>query len=260
MRSLRVLAVLVGAATLALGGTTAANASPPGPGGCSGGPIYGGTYSSFSVTGDCWLAYGAQLVVQGNLTISPGAELDATQYSTSSLTVRGNLTAGKGAQFAMGCSREAHPCSDGGHKAHGQDSVKGNVALDRVFNAAINNAVIGNNLTSTGGGAGPYAPGFVPFSVKDDTIGGNVSVTGLSTVWFGIIRSTIGGNVLVANTRGTDPDSNEILTNRIGGNLACYGNWPRAQYGDAISEPVNGPNVVRGVAAGECAILVAQPR
>jgi hypothetical protein len=258
------MVVLLGAATMALGGMSVANASPPGQGSCSGGPVPGGTYASYSVTGDCYLAPDAHLVVRGNVTIARGAALDATRYSSSSLTVGGNVSAGRDAQFAMGCS-DAHPCSDGLPKP-AQDTVRGNVTLTQVFNAAINNAVIGGNLTSTGGGAGlipqtgPESP-FIPFSVKDDTIRGNVTVTGLRTVWFGIIRSQVGGNVTLVNDQGSDRDANEVVANQIGGNLVCVNNHPQAQFGDAAA-PVSpgdyGWNHVRGNAVGECASLVSR--
>lgn len=275
MRSVRGLAVLIGAATLALGGMSAANASPPSLGGCSGGPVSGGSYSNYSVTGNCYLGDGVQLVVRGNVTIAPGARLDATRYPTSSLTIGGNVTAGRGAVFAIGCT-QAHPCSPTGDpmdatgpKPTGADSVGGNVALNGVYNAALNGVSIGGNLTSAGGGAGlipqtgPDSP-FIPFSVKDDVIHGNVTVIGLRTVWFGIIRSHVGGNVTVINNSGTaigetGPDSNEVVANTIGGNLVCLNNSPTARFGDAILEapyPGYGPNQVRGNVVGECRALV----
>lgn len=275
MRSVRGLAVLIGVATMALGGVSAANASAPRPGGCSGGPINGGTYSNYSVTGNCYLGDSAHLVVRGNVTIAPGARLDATRYPTSTLTVGGNVTAGRGAAFAIGCT-DAHPCSPTGvpmdatgPKPPGADSVGGNVALNGVYNAALNGVSIGGNLSSVGGGAGlipqtgPDSQ-FIPFSVKDDTIRGNVSVTGLRTVWFGIIRSRVGGNVTVMNDSGTaigetGPDSNEVVANTIGGNLVCLNNSPTARFGDAILEapyPGYGPNHVRGNVVGECRALV----
>lgn len=268
MRSVRGLAVLIGAATLALGGMNAANASPPGPGGCSGGPIYGGTYSSYTVTGNCYLADGAYLVVLGNVTINPGAGLDATVYSTSSLVVRGSVNARGSSLFAMGCS-EAHPCQDNQPKAPGQDSVYGNVSLSGVHGAAINNAFIGGNLSETGGGAG-LAVDFPPFSVKDNEVDGNISITGLRTGWFGVIRNDVGGSVTITGNQSADSpndpfgmqqDSSEVVANTIGGNLSCTNNTPHAQFGDA-ADPVfpgdYGWNYVRGIATGECASLVSR--
>lgn len=266
MRSVRGMAVLIGAATLALGGMSAANASTPGPGSCSGGPIYGGTYSSFTVTGNCYLADGANLLVLGNLNINSGAGLDATVYSTSSLTVRGSVNARGSSLFAMGCS-EAHPCQDNMPKYTGQDSVYANVSLSGVHGAAINNTFIGGSLSETGGGAG-LSVDFPPFSVKDNTVNGNISITGLRTGWFGVIRNQVGGNVNITGNKsanspndpyGMQQDSSEVVANEIGGNLSCTNNTPHAQFGDA-AHPVSpfdyGWNDVRGLAFGECVALV----
>lgn len=259
MKARRTVTVLLGAIALIFAGVTAANAGQIRSYTCSGGDI-SGTYSSVTVKGDCHVPKGATLTVRGNLTLAPGAELDATQFSTSHLKVGGNVVAGRGSTFAMGCT-EAHPCSaDGGSKAH-PDTVHGNVLLIHVSNAAINGSKIGGNLISVGGGA--PADQHQSFSIKDDTIRGNVVVTGLSTDWFGVIRSTIGGNVTLIGNRGARlsdagvPDSNEVVANTIGGNLVCFGNDPANQFGDATdeSQPNGGFNQVGGVALGQCADL-----
>lgn len=254
MKAIRTLAVAASAAAVTMAGMSTASAVQAGPMTCPGGAISSGTYSSLTVTGKCYLPDGAHVVVTGNVTIAPYAALDSTVYSTSSLNIRGNVTAGRGASVAIGCTPQAHPCGDGSGKP-GVDSVGGNVVLNQVFNAAFNGMSIGGNLVSSGGGAGLIPSPFIPFSVKDDTIRGNVVVTGLRTVWFGVVRSTIGGNVVLTNNAGSDPDTNEVITNRIGGNLVCIGNNPPSQYGDAIENPMNGPNVVRGQAIGQCAPL-----
>jgi len=74
-------------------------------------------------------------------------------------------------------------------------------------------------------------------------------------VWLGFIRNQIGGSVYFANNQLTDEDANEIVTNVIGGNLACSGNSPVPQYGDAIDVPGFAPNVVHGAESGQCAGL-----
>jgi len=45
-----------------------------------------------------------------------------------------------------------------------------------------------------------------------------------------------------------DPDAMEIVTNTVGGNLACVNNVPQAQVGDSMGLP----NVVAGQKRGEC--------
>jgi len=258
VKAARTIAVLFGAAALALAGTSAASAAPARNGSCSGGDVSSGTYVNFVATGRCVVPDGGHVVILGNLTIAPGAGFDANQWSTSTASIRGNVVAGRGSVFALGCT-EAHGCmQDGGATAPGADYVRGNVVLDHVYNAAMNGISIGGNLSSYGGGAGLIDSQFVPFSVKDDTIRGNVLVTGLRTVWFGVIRSTIGGNVTLTNIQGSDPDANEVVGNTIGGNLTCTGNSPAAQYGDAVPFVPQGPgdygwNSVRGQRIGECA-------
>jgi hypothetical protein len=250
-------AALLGTAALTTIAMSSASAAPPAALTCSGGGIASGTYSSIIVTGECQVPDGATVVVLHNLTVAPGAVFDAQTDST--VTINGNVLAGPGSLFGLGCT-EAHPC-EGAQPATGatQDSVAGNVILNHVYNAAINGDHIGGNLISTGGGAETTADGFVPFSVKDNTIDGNVVVTGLRTVWFGIIRSTIGGNVVLTNNvQSGDPDANEIVANSIGRNLICQGNFPAPQFGDAVAEgPAGyGPNTVGGHATGQCTGLV----
>jgi hypothetical protein len=91
--------------------------------------------------------------------------------------------------------------------------------------------------------------------IKDNVIDGNVIVHGWQGAWFGVIRNTVGGNVMASNTVGTRigdgnlPDSTEIVTNHISGNLICQGNSPAAQIGDSDGSP----NTVGGNKIGECA-------
>jgi hypothetical protein len=50
------------------------------------------------------------------------------------------------------------------------------------------------------------------------------------------------------------PDSTEVVSNTIGGQLICLGNTPQAQIGDAAEEG-GGPNTVGKHKLGECAGL-----
>lgn len=253
-------AAVVGAGVLALAGASSANAAKGSSGAanlsCSGGTIDSGTYKNVTVTGACTVVDGAEVTILGNLVVGAGAMFDAQTHST--VTIMKNVSAGPGSLFGLGCT-EAHPCNDG-QAGTQTDRVYGNVSLDQVFDAAINGVWIGGNLTSVGGGAGLLDPEtqFVPFSVKDDVVEGNISVTGLTTVWFGVIRAQVGKNLIVKDVTLSDPDGNEIVANTIGGNLVCLGNTPTAQLGDAVEDgpPGYGPNTVGKKAIGECASLV----
>lgn len=241
--------VVLAAGVLALGGVGTASASAPTAGTCSGGDVASGTYSSLTITGACTVPSGATVTVLHNLTVAPGASFDA--QTTSTVTVDGNVLAGAGSQVGLGCTM-AHPCSDGS-AGPSNDTVWGNVVLNHVYNAAFNGDHIGGNLVVAGGGPGASAPGFIPFSVKDDVIGHNVIVSGLDTVWFGIIRSHIGGNVVLSNIHAIDPDANEVTTDTIAGNLICHGLSPAPQLGDALGDPINGVDTVGGQLVGQCA-------
>ena len=95
----------------------------------------------------------------------------------------------------------------------------------------------------------------VVFPMKDDSIGGNLTVSFWAGAWFGIIRDHVGGSVIAIGNVGTRtgdsnlPDYNEIVTNTIGGNLLCLFNNPHAQIGDSGGSP----NTVAGLKLGECA-------
>jgi hypothetical protein len=247
-----VLAVSAGAAVLVLAATAVASARGGAPTTCTGGEIASDTYAGLVITGSCTVPAGAKVTVNGNLRVAPGAVFDA--QTDSLVIVNGNVEAGPGSMFALGCTF-AHPCNDGNPPADGttHDVVTGNVTLNQVFDAAINGDTIGGNLTSNGGGAGLLDPetDFVPFSIKDDVVGGNITVTNLTTVWFGVIRTKVGKNVTLKNINLSDPDGNEYVSNEIKGNLNCSGNSPAPQIGDSEGEL----NVIGGHATGQCAGL-----
>lgn len=78
-----------------------------------------GAYASGAViTGYC-VVDGGPAVVEGNLTVAPGATLDATFASDdvsgsgpSGLSVSGNLKVDRGATLGMGCEPLRMPCAD----------------------------------------------------------------------------------------------------------------------------------------------------
>ncbi len=82
-------------------------------------------------------------------------------------------------------------------------------------------------------------------------------MNGWQGTWFGVIRNTVHGNVILTNNQGAAigdgglPDSTEVVTNTISGNLICLGNDPTAQVGDSHGSP----NVVGGHKIGQCAGL-----
>lgn len=265
---LKILGTVAVAGALALAGAPAHAAPSGGAYTCTGGDIPSGSYASITVAGMCDVPANAVVTVTGNINVAAGAMLDA-QSAPSTITVGHNVTGAAGSLVGLGCTAAHGGCSGPGPEGEAgpyfpQQStvmIKGNVTLDGVYDAALNGITVMGNVTSTGGGAGlvlpPTGP-FIPFSVKDDTIHGNLTVSDLTTSWFGVIRSSIGGNVTLTNIQVADPDGNEIVHNAIGRNITCSGmNHP--QFGDAVdgAPPSYQYSTVGGKALGQCAFVVA---
>ena len=246
---IRVLLGLVGVASIAVLASSALAGGPP-KATCTGGSIAGGTYKSLTITGNCTWA-GQPVTVDGNLTVADGAVLNDHDATTASVTVNGNVKVGKGAVLGLG---SYNPYS-------GQTTVvNGNVEADQPLSLYLSFMTIHGNLHSNGGGGGVTGE-FRNFPTKDDTVDGNVEIQGWTGGWIGLIRTHVGGNVIFSKnqsvltaddqgnvTVGTDPDSSEVVTNVIGGNLICQGNSPAVQLGDSGGSP----NVVGGHKIGQC--------
>ena len=241
---------------LALGGSVA-SAAAPGTGSCSGGAIAAGSYNGLVVTGTCTIK--AAVTVNGNVTVADGAYLDAA-YNGTRLTINGNVSVGKGAKLGLGCTFGYHDCGFVPNWL-GNVVVNGNINANQSLTMYLDFTTIHGNVISNGGGDitmvdGPGGSGLV-LPIKDDVIDGNLIVHGWEGAWFGIIRDTVGGNVVATNTVGTrtgedgSPDSTEIVTNTISGNLICTGNSPAPQIGDSGGSP----NQVAGNKLGQCAGL-----
>lgn len=263
MRTSRI-AVLVGAAVLPLASvTTLATASQADAwqSVCSGGDIASATYQNLKVTGDCTVPAGAVVTVVHNVKVIHGASFSADS-APSTVHIGGNVVAGPGSFVGLGCT-PAHGCETG--STFSDTSVGGNITLNYVFDAALNGVEVGGNVRSQGGGAGFVFDqgGFVPFSVKDDVIHGNLVVRGLKTTWFGVIRSQIDGNVILKYIKNDDPDGNEVVHDAIGGNLVCRAMSPAPQFGDADDDPSLPPDypysTVSGRVVGQCG-FVLNPR
>ena len=243
MTKLRLL--LAAGALLALGvAGSAAVAAPPGTYTCTGGTIPAGTYGGLTVTGEC--AFGPGVVtIDGNVRVEPGAILNDHAGSPATSThITGNVQVGAGAVLGLGTYAPG--------PTHDVAVVDGNIMAHAPASLYITRTTVHGNLVSNGGGDPARN-----FPIKDDTVGGNLIVQGWSGNWLGVIRDTVGGNVIVANTAGTQtgeppfegiPDSTEVATNVISGNLICRGNSPAAQIGDSGGSA----NVVGGNKLGEC--------
>ena len=268
---------------MALGG--AASAGPVNAAGgytCSGGTaaapqtIPPGTYSSLLVTsqGTCAVDAGP-VTVTGDVTVAAGgAFVDA--FSNAPLTVDGNVTVGSGALSFLGCEPNFFACFDNAN-AVGVERIKGSLVSNSALTVVTHQLLVTGDVKFLGGGGGVSCPnagpgsGTVPggtpaaqflnanqtppyFDNEDNTVGGNVWITGIKTCWIGSLRNGVGGSFVDQDNTMADPDAGEVLANHVSGNLICMGNAPATQFGDSHSTS----NVVAGAALGECAFGVKQ--
>jgi hypothetical protein len=177
-KAFRGLVALVGAfsAVIATGAVAAAahNSSYV----CSGGNIPSGTYSSVLVTGVCYIPSGF-VSVRGDLTVAPGALLDATTPGTNLpgiVQVGGNVKVERGAVLFLGCDFYI-ACPPGSSTYPGPpelvpsvgfsiqgDSVAGNIDGREALGVVVHSVKIGGNASLIGGGGGPSQVGPFPGS------------------------------------------------------------------------------------------------
>jgi hypothetical protein len=263
--------------TIALGAGAAGADNPPNT--CTGtllspGVLAGTYHGDVVVTGLC-LVDGGAAVIKGDLILAPGAALGGTYIhndvagtGTSSLTVLGDVEVGSDAVLAMGCDpKTTTPCTDDPN-ATGQNRVTGDVRGKNALGIIVYASTIKGDLSVHGGGGGvtcaPPFPGIFAavgspaFSdAEDNTIGGDLKITGLQTCWAGAMRNSVRGNVSFADNTMADPTASLLLANHVGGSIACFGNTPAVQYSTVSS--LNSPNLVRQDASGECGFRVRLP-
>jgi hypothetical protein len=222
---------------------------------CPGGDVtaISGVHGNVTITGQVYVK--GFLDVHGTLTIQAGACLDA--FSLARVHVGGSIFVGKGATLALGCSPGAlgPPIQPPCYTKTTTDTVGGNIVANQPMTMYLTDDTVGGNVVSVGGGpglGGPPGTPYINFPVKENTIGGNLVIEGWHGAWVGALRNNVGGNLVVNNNiSAINPDSTEVATNTIAGNLSCTGNSPAAQFGDSGGLP----NVVGGNKLGECAAL-----
>lgn len=222
---------------------------------CTGGGIPSGTYSNLTVTGYCSVLPYTNVNVTGNVQIASGGVLNA-QLDTSTLTVGRNITAAAGSFAALGCQppalvhNSAHPCNFD-ENGHSVVTVGGNVTGTDTVSFLLNGVTVNGNVTFSGGGSNE-----IPWSIKNNTIGGNLTVTGVTTEWLGVMFNKVGRNVTLTNIQVNDVDPGApgvfIVRNTVQRNLTCTGLTPGVSGGFVPGSV----NVVGGNATGQCAALV----
>jgi hypothetical protein len=230
------------------------------------------------------------IVVRKNLTVAPGALLDAVTpgdpptHKVVPATVRigGNVFVGKGAVLVLGCSPNISCSNPPGISF---DRVDGNLTAIGSLAVVLHSATIDGNVTVLGGGGGAAGgansggcfntakfPIPAPWSedaalanpktgspqytdAEDSFVGGNLTMVGVQTCWLGSLRNQVRGGSTYAGNATSDPDGMEILNNLVGGNMTCLNNDPAVQFGDGLPAP----NLVRGQASGQCGFNVRKP-
>lgn len=255
---LRVLGTLAVAGALALSGGPAFAAVPstqrPVAYTCTDGDIPSGNFASITITGACRVPAGAVISVVGNVYVASGAELDA-QSAPSTITVGRNVTGAPGSLVGLGCQppsytgNSAHECAvepDG----HSTITINRNVTVTNAIAVMLNGITVKGNVTLSGGGSE------IPWSIKNNTVGGNLTVGGQNTEWLGVLFNRIGRNVTLTNIALSDPHPGApgvyIVRNTIGRNLTCTGLTPGVSGGFVPGSV----NVVGRNATGQCASLV----
>jgi hypothetical protein len=228
-----------------------------------------GTYSSFTVTGTCNIAYGANVHINGDLTIAAGASLNdhgAEAWKAAQMHIAGDVYVGKGAVLGLGWNSPEGTL--------GLDTVGGDIVASRPLALQLGGVTVGGDVISNGGGVlSTSIADFRNFPVKDNVIHGNLIVQGWHGGWIGLIRNTVGGNVIFSKNvsrsnpetgPGTDEDSSEVqgsdlaaiggpsIPQTIHGNLICIGNVPAAHFNPG---DFGAANSVGGKAIGQCAGL-----
>ena len=114
----------------------------------------------------------------------------------------------------------------------------------------LNGITVNGNVELVGGG------GATPWSIKTNTIGGNLIVRHMMPNWLGVLDNKVGGNVILIDVQITDGLDGApmptifVASNQVGQNLVCRGLGPYLSGGFPGEV-----NVVGGQALGQCANL-----
>ncbi|HET7901938.1 MAG TPA: hypothetical protein VFL59_12195 [Candidatus Nanopelagicales bacterium] len=284
----RILLVIAAAIALVIGSSAPVSAatSPPSYT-CTGGDfatgnlvhIHSGTYASLTIAGACDVDPWATITIVGNLTVEAGAVFDA-QTVPSTITVGHNVIAGTGALLGLGCQpdqphKAGHECGAmfdpddaGGPEADDPDvpcvpelenpfgcassviTIRGNVTATDANTVLLNGIMVHGNVTLSGGG------GDIPWAIKNNTIGRNLTVSGVTAEWFGALFNQVGRNMTLTNITATDPEevaaggtpTVQIVRNVIAHNLTCHGIGPALAFGFYPGQV----NTVGHKATGQC--------
>lgn len=253
----RVLGALATAGALALSGgpAIAAGSSTRTPMAytCTGGEVPSGHYLRITVKGACQVPANAKIRVVGNVNVAAGGMFDA-QNAPSTITVGGSVTGARGSFVGLGCqpdlpTQSGHACTVD-PTGSSTITVKGSVTAFGASTVLLNGITVKGDVSLIGGG-GP-----IPWSIKNSTIGRNLTVAGQTTDWLGVLFNSVRGNVTLLYIKVTDTDPGApgayVVRNTIGQNLICADVTPGISGGFIPGEV----NVVGRHAYGQCKTLV----
>ena len=174
----------------------------------------------------------------------------------STLTVGHNVTAGAGSLLGLGCQPAntigrfaGVPCA-ADPTGHTTITVNGNITATDANTVLLRKLTVNGNVTLTGGSSD------IPWSIKGNTIGGNLTISGVTADLLGVQFNPIGGNATLTNITANDPgDPGPVVAvaeNTVGNNLNCTGLAPGVSGGFFPGEL----NHVGHKATGQCAALV----
>ncbi|MGB7981940.1 MAG: hypothetical protein WCF36_14265 [Candidatus Nanopelagicales bacterium] len=207
--------------------------------------IPAGNYASITIAGACDVEPGGVYSIVGNLNVLAGAVFDA-QSAPSTITVGRNVTGAAGSLVGLGCQPNppdgpsAHPC-EANPTGSSTITVNGNVSITDASAALLNGITVKGNVTITGGGSP-----FIPWSIKNNTIDGNLTVSDLAVTWVGALFNTVGKNLSLTNITITDVAEEGgsldvyVVRNTIGRNLNCSGLSGAASYGIIVARNSTG--------------------
>jgi hypothetical protein len=167
----------------------------------------------------------------------PGGSLLAA-YGGSDVTVGGNLDVQTNGVLVLDCEPTFYICLNDPDQSVGTltmtDMVGGSLTGENALAVVVHATAIGHNVLLSGGGGGvscssslPVLGGAPPYGdFEDNTIGGNLTITGWRSCWLGFLGDTITHDANFHGNVTAGPDGNEIATNSISGNLNCNGNSP----------------------------------
>ena len=104
-------------------------------------------------------------------------------------------------------------------------TVNGNITASDADTVLIRKVTVNGNVSLSGGG------GEIPWSIKGNTIGGNLTISDVAADWLGVQFNRIGRNATLTNITALDPGDPgrtvAVVENTVGNNLNCIGTRPR---------------------------------